>query len=404
MKEEVNTILEHLECEKEISLLRNQFLSLSESHSSELQQTIHRLLDAIKQTNIQSHKYVGFYYFFLGCAYYEQSQYKDAILSLQSAVAEMWGAQKNKSLIHWILGLSHSNVQDFPKARNELQEALQLLAINIDSNSPRTEREYKSRQTIQQKIQNKLEQLFNEPLFRAGQSNPVQITNRFPAQNPPEGVGEGASASVSISITSENPPNIKTSSNTPSSGTKPKQTRENIEKNYETRTDDNGYLIIPAISIYEEYTRAGRSDEHEPIASTDKFAEFHQVNIEGILYTIHSLKSNTKRINLNQESSWGWIKVRGKSMNDLKGKISINDGDYVLFQRNYNANDNDIVIAIHKDSNSTHVKRLRKVEKMLYSETTEKGEEYQPIDMKKNNMEVAGIVYAVAKPTLPQPY
>jgi tetratricopeptide (TPR) repeat protein len=404
MKKEVNTILEHLECEKEreILLLRNQFLSLSESHSSELQQIIYRLLDAIKQTNIQSHKYVGFYYFFLGCSYYEQSQYKDAILSLQSAVAEMWGSTKNKSLTRWMLGLSHSNVQDFPKARNELQEALHLLATNIDSNSPRTEREYKSRQTIQQKIQSKLEQLFNEPLFRTGQSNPAQITNRFPVQDPPEGVGEGNS--ISISITSENPSNIKTSSNILSSGTKPKQTRENIKRNYETRTDDDGYLIIPAISIYEEYTRAGRLDEPKPIASTNKFAEFHQVNIEGILYTIHSLKSNTKRINLIQESNWGWIKVRGKSMNDLKGKISINDGDYVLFQKNYNANDNDIVIAIHKDNNSTHVKRLRKVEKMLYSETTEKGEEYQPIDMKENNVEVMGIVYAVAKPIIPQPY
>jgi len=92
-------------------------------------------------------------------------------------------------------------------------------------------------------------------------------------------------------------------------------------------------------------------------------------------------------------------------MNHLKGKqSSIDDGDYVLFQENANANDNDIVIAVDKDNKSTHVKRLRKLEKMLYSETTEKGEEYKPIDMRKNNMEIKGIVYAVAKPIIPQPY
>jgi len=148
MKEEVNTILEYMECEKEreISLLRNQLLSLSQFRSAELQQNIDGLLNAIKQTNIQSHKYTGYYYFFLGCAYYEQGQYPNAISSLQSAVTEMWGIQKNKALARWLLGLSHSNLQDFSKARNELQEALKLLATHTDSNSLRTEREYKSRQ------------------------------------------------------------------------------------------------------------------------------------------------------------------------------------------------------------------------------------------------------------------
>ena len=406
MKEEVNTILEHLECEKEreMSLLRNQLLSLSQFRSAELQQNIDGLLDAIKQTNIQSHKYTGYYYFFLGCAYYEQGQYPNAISSLQSAVTEMWGIQKNKALARWLLGLSHSNLQDFSKARNELQEALKLLATHTASNSLRTEREYKSRQTIQQKIKDKLDKLFNEPLFRTVQAEPDQRADRFPVQNPPESEDKGAS--VSISITSENRPNIKTSANVPLSGAKPeKADEENTNKHYETRTDDDGYLIIQSVPVFEEYTRAGKSDEPKPIPSKDKFAEFHQVNIEDVLYSIHSLRSDTKRINLTRERNWGWIKVKGKSMNHLKGKQhSIDDGDYVLFQENPNANDNDIVIAVDKDNKSTHVKRLRKLEKMLYSESTEKGEEYKPIDMRKNNMEIKGIVYAVAKPIIPQPY
>jgi hypothetical protein len=56
------------------------------------------------------------------------------------------------------------------------------------------------------------------------------------------------------------------------------------------------------------------------------------------------------------------------------------------------------VLAVRKDDLSLHVKRLRKYEKMLYSETTVKGPEYAPIDIEESNMGIMGIVYAVAKP------
>lgn len=85
-------------------------------------------------------------------------------------------------------------------------------------------------------------------------------------------------------------------------------------------------------------------------------------------------------------------------MDAMKGNTSINDGDYIFFQRNPNAGDNDIVIAIHKDNLSAHVKRFRKYENTLYSETNEIGTEYKPMDIQKENMQIIGIVYAVAKP------
>ena len=85
-------------------------------------------------------------------------------------------------------------------------------------------------------------------------------------------------------------------------------------------------------------------------------------------------------------------------MNNLKGKVSINNGDYVLFQKNPNADDNDIVIAVDMHQHSTYVKRYKKSENMLHSETTENGPEYDAIDMAERGMKVMGIVYAVAKP------
>lgn len=423
MKEETNTILGHMECTGEMSLLQDRLLSLSASRPAELQQTIFNLLNAIKHTNIQSHGHAGFYYLFLGCAYYEQDEFQKTEVSLQSAIAELWGSQVNKALARWLLGLCYSNLQEFPRARNELQEALQLLASHRGSNSPRTEREHRSRQIIRQNIKNAHERLFNGPLFRDVRPDPAQKDVRFPVQNPP--TDENVTPPISIinenypsinapitvknenspainapvTVTNENYPANKLSFNPPSPNTPVKKEKfENREIDYETRTDDDGYLVIQSIPVYEKYARAGQTDGPEPIISKNQFAEFHQVYIDGKLYTIHSLRSKAKLVNVIQEGRWGWIKVKGKSMNAIKGNIPINDGDYILFQRNPNADDNDIVIAVHKDNLSAHVKRLRKYEKTLYSETTETGAEYAPINIEEDKMQIAGIVYAVAKP------
>ena len=420
MRNEVNTILNYLDGEKVMVLLRDQILSSSASRPAELAQTVASLRDAIKQTNIQSHKYAGYYYLFLGCAYYEQDQYQNAVTSLQSAVNELWGAQVNKALARWLIGLCHANMQDFPKARNELQEALQLLATHIGNNSPRTDKEYRSRQTIRQNIKDAHDRLFNEPLFRSVLPDPAQSADRFPVQDPPTDEKDAFSTSFNmpISVTNENYPTInvpvnvnnenspvnKISFQPPSPNPEPKtakaeqQQEYEPERSHETRTDDDGYLVIHSIPVFDDYARAGNKDGPELNTSKDHFAEFHQVSIDGKQYIIHSLRSNTKQVNVIQDGKWGWIKIKGKSMDAMKGNTSINDGDYIFFQRNPNAGDNDIVIAIHKDNLSAHVKRFRKYENTLYSETNEIGTEYKPMDIQKENMQIIGIVYAVAKP------
>jgi len=411
MKDEINTILNYLECEGEMFRLRNQLLPLSAFQPDELQRIIVQLVDVINQTNIQNHKYAGYYYLFLGCAYFEQDEYPKAVTSLQSAINELWGAQVNKALAHWMLGLCYSNMQEFPKARNELQEALQMLATQRGTNSLRAEREYHSRQTIRQNIKNAYERLFNEPLFRTVRPESTQSADRFRAQDPPEAQDDAAPISITnenypfihapVTVTNENHPVNKLSFTPPPPDVKAKtvtkkqedETTENTT--YETRTDDGGYLVIHSVPVYENFVYAGKSGKSEPVLSSDRFAEFYQVNLDGVSHVFHSLKS--KRVNVIREGDWGWIKVKGKSMNGVE-KVPINNGDYVLFHKNSNAGDNDIVIAVNKDTHSTHIKRLRKYENILYSETNETGPEYDPIDMKAKNMEIMGIVYAVAKP------
>jgi len=402
MKDDLQVIMSYMNCEGEISRLQDWVISLSVSRPLELERTINELNDVIKQTNIQSHKYAGYYYLFLGCVYYEQGNNKRAIQSLQSAITEMWGQQINKILAHWLIGSCYFNLREFPKARRELEEALQLLAANGRVNSTLLkDKGNLPRQAIQHELENTLKLLFDQPLFRNVTPDPIQSIDRFPVQNPPESGKDTLpdSLEIPISVTNENYLVNRLSFKLPPSESTFKQENPNTEKAYENRTDDDGYLVIRSIPVYEGYVRAGQSNSPEPNIDLDNFAEIHQISIEGRLHTLHSLRSKSKQVNVIKENSWGWIKVKGKSMNSIKGNVSINDGDYVLFQKNSNADDNDIVIAVQRDELSTHVKRYRKFEKMLYSETGETGPEYAPIDIQENNVGIWGIVYVVAKPT-----
>ena len=92
-------------------------------------------------------------------------------------------------------------------------------------------------------------------------------------------------------------------------------------------------------------------------------------------------------------------------MSKIASKISNADGDFVLLLFSPNAEDNDIVPASFEDSQITQsfltVQRYRKEEQSLKSETTEKGKEYEDINLGDvNNARIIGIVYAVAKATL----
>ena len=205
MKDEFNRILEYLICDDELHHIRNWLYPLNASNLIELDEAIEQLSDAISQINLNNHEHTGMYHLFLGCLFYEKNMNQMAIQHAQSAIRQMWDSTVNKALAHWLLGLIFSNIGDSPKARHELQNALKLLAANSSLNSPRANREKRSRQTIQQDIGNTLKQFLQQPIFRTVRPDPASAADRFPIQNPPvdEENGTPISLHIPISITNE---------------------------------------------------------------------------------------------------------------------------------------------------------------------------------------------------------
>ena len=107
MKNEINTILSHLDSQHDerITRLRDWILQLDASRQEELHRASIKLLNETRQVNTQDHPRLGFYCLFLGCVYYEQGNLAEAIHGLQNAVSELSGSEINKSITHWLLGL-----------------------------------------------------------------------------------------------------------------------------------------------------------------------------------------------------------------------------------------------------------------------------------------------------------
>jgi hypothetical protein len=104
MNNEINAILQHLETDdREISRLKNEILALDISRPTALESMIEYLYTSIDQ-GIKKHDYVGYYYFFLSCIYYEKGEFVNATQDLESRIPQLWETDTNKSLAHWLLG------------------------------------------------------------------------------------------------------------------------------------------------------------------------------------------------------------------------------------------------------------------------------------------------------------
>lgn len=411
MKEETTRILQHLDCNEETRRIRHVLLVLSTSNLDQIHEIIIQLQDTIHQATLKNHDNIGLYRFFVACLYYEVDNYSAAIKALHSAMHEMWGSPINKPLVCWLLGLCYSHTHDYPEARRNLEEALHNLATHAHRNSPHADSERRARQSVERDITDALERLFNEPLFRTVRPDPVHLATDFPLQNPPTNEEEGNPISISIpvTITNENRPftSINLQPTSPPLHTQPhEQTQKDtpIEIENETRTDDKaGYMILPSQKIYKQEVRAGKSGELVLGIQIDKAAEVWQISLDGIVHRLYSLRSG-KQINPVVYGDWGWMKVKGHSMNAIKKNVPIEDGDYVLVQKNHSPVDNDIVIAFwkHRITNDQYaiVKKFKQGEHKLISETNIKGLEYEPINMDEEDVQIYGIVYAVAKPIL----
>ena len=162
------------------------------------------------------------------------------------------------------------------------------------------------------------------------------------------------------------------------------------------------YLLLPWLPIYHK-VRAGLSGI--PVWSDpDKYrhAKSNQVMLDDDRYVVYSLvgtSAKDRQITLTEDKEYGWVKVQGHSMNKTK-PIPIENNDYVLFRKYPKAKNGDIVIApkpVGKDKSEDYLYIIKKFkDKVLYSETTESGEEYKPLPLGKD-AQILGVAVAVAK-------
>lgn len=411
MKDEISQILNHLNGDEEVSRIRNWLLTIDSSDIQSMAAAIGRLSDAIQRTNLHSHEVVGIYRFFLACLYFEMNEYHSAIPRLQIALQEVWGNPVNKSLVLWLLGLCHSNVGEYPEARRFLQDGIQILITNSHHYSQQSDRERRMRQSAEQEIRETLNRMFNEPLFRSVRPDPV-TSQHFPLQESSEEEEKGISISLNFPISVNNQNNPVNKINFASQGTnqtKDQNTGSDISVDlidahdtYESRTDHTGYMILPSQPVYYQKAKAGKSGMPRLEPEPNNFVEVLEIRINGKYYDLHPIRSGLK---INPESSieWGWMKIKGDSMNAMKSSVSIENDDYVLIRFGQEARENDIVITAlmnHKNSEEqVTVKRFKGSAGRLVSESKSKGPEYDPIIInKQNDLHIIGIVYAVAKP------
>ena len=184
MKEELYTILAYLEHEEdEILITRNSILQLDISQPDALEDKIIYLKNFINQANYKNHDYLGYYYLFLGCIYYEKGEYENVTSSLQRANPELWKSQINKALAHWLLGINYSCVNKYPKAREELKDALNILWVNARINSSQVEEQQQLKSIIRERIHQAHINIEKKSAHYASLPSRIQETQKLPHHN-----------------------------------------------------------------------------------------------------------------------------------------------------------------------------------------------------------------------------
>ncbi len=162
-----------------------------------------------------------------------------------------------------------------------------------------------------------------------------------------------------------------------------------------------GYIVLPWIPIYEDI-QAGANGLIWIDPPMREKTELHQVSLQGKQCSIHPIHKGDHRVVINSKWQYAWARVRGHSMEET-APTPICENDYVLFYRADSAdNDSIVVVAQHGSGadDSCIVKRIDLDNKLLFSQTNWKGNEYEPIPFDPERHLIVGVVVAVAKPTI----
>lgn len=165
---------------------------------------------------------------------------------------------------------------------------------------------------------------------------------------------------------------------------------------------EEDYIILPWLPKYDA-VRAGTNGLIWADPPTEKSAVIHTIEIDGIscqvFSTISSAKAKDHQITLVPGMDYGWAKVEGHSMNASR-PVPIEEGDYVLFTKQWHEDQNAIVLASHvlaENKNTYMVKKYIAKNCDLVSETTDTSQDYSPIHLNEQ-YQILGTVIAVAKP------
>ncbi len=397
MREEINEILQILQTTDErISSLRNELLPLNDGNPQGIRDEITRINRLIPTDSVNDYDDAGMRFLLVGCCFFELNEFVQAAQSLDRAMLQVWASDINRALAHWTAGLIHTAKRNFARASKEIITAYKLVETKIPS-SVRIKNENVVRQEVRQVFENRIGSLNNAPLMNNIEAETEQ-ENDYKTQE----TREDEDKTPTVNVVNENYPVNKFSFFVSGIRSEDEAVAENVEENRENenRTDDidADFIYIQSLPVYEQVVRAGKSGEIELTQKPSSYTEAQQIIIEDGLYNVHSLRPGTNRINITTHVSWGWMGVSGKSMK----KANIHEGDYILFQYNKNANDNDIVIAHYQDKKTSDslvtVKRFNIIDNVLASDTDEEGDEYEDILIEETGAQIIGVVYAVAKP------
>lgn len=397
MREEINEILPLLQITDEgISALRYELIPLTAEEPQSIKDEITRLNRLIPINSVNDDDVAGIYYFLIGCCFFELNELEQAAPSLNKAMLQVWVSEINRSLAHWMSGLIFTAKNKFDRASKEIITAHKLVEAKIPS-SVRIKNENVVRQEVRRVFENRIENLTNNPLL-----DKIEVATEEEKDYKTQETKEDSDKTPTVNVVNENYPVNKLSFVVSAFRSEDEATTENVEENKEnvSRTDDSGFIYIQSIPVYKQEAQAGASGRIELRRELSSYTEAEQVTLDGVLHNIYSLKIKQKGINITANGQWGWLKVKGKSMN----KVKIEDGNFVLFQYNQSAQDKDIVIACFPDKETTTtmvvIKQYKEANNTLVSQTLETSSEpdYQPIDIEKAGVQIIGVVYAVAKP------
>jgi hypothetical protein len=164
---------------------------------------------------------------------------------------------------------------------------------------------------------------------------------------------------------------------------------------------NTNYLALSWLPIYQS-VQAGANGPVWTSPPKGDLAAFPLVILDGELHMITLLKGSGNQLTLTSDRRYGWASVRGQSMNKAT-PVKLENGDYILFENVIGPNtrqpvNKDIVIVSQLGNGgfTYMVKRFRDAEKIVVSETTESGEQYQALPLNENR-QILGIVIAIAK-------